>query len=110
MKRETRNHKCKLPVMFRFREEKYTGQNSPGEGVIHFGAVQQGRIQNGAIVGEVLNQREVWQRPVFRVVSHWRGISCGHDNCILKENKKESVQQYDLSQFNTKIIFLNYSQ
>lgn len=28
--------------MFRFREEKYTGQNSPRQGVIHFGTVQQG--------------------------------------------------------------------
>ena len=45
--------------MFRFREEKYTGQNSPREGVIYFGAVQQGRIHDGAIVEEVLNQREV---------------------------------------------------
>ena len=45
--------------MFRFREEKYTGQNSPGEGVIHFGAVKQGRIHNGEIVGEVPNQRGV---------------------------------------------------
>ena len=45
--------------MFRFREEKYTGESSPREWVIHFGAVQQGRIHNGAIVGEVLNQREV---------------------------------------------------
>ena len=45
--------------MFRFREEKYAGQSSPREGVIHFGAVQQGRIHYGAIVGEALNQREV---------------------------------------------------
>ena len=45
--------------MFQFREKKYTGQSSPREGVIHFGAVQQGRIHYGAIVGEVRNQREV---------------------------------------------------
>ena len=51
-----------LPVMFWFREERYTGQNSPREGVIHFGAVQQGQIHDGAIVGAV-NQK-------FRVVSH----------------------------------------
>ena len=55
--------------MFRFKEEKYTGQSSSREGVIHFGAVQQGRIHNGAIVGEVLNQREVWERSILRVVS-----------------------------------------
>ena len=58
-----------LPVMFWFREERYTGQNSPREGVIHFGAVQQGLIHDGAIVGAV-NQKEVWERPIFRVVSH----------------------------------------
>ena len=45
--------------MFRFREEKYTEQSSPREGVIHFGSVQEGRIHDGAIIGEVLNQREV---------------------------------------------------
>ena len=45
--------------MFRFREEKYTGQSSPREGVIHFGAVQQGRTHDEAIVVELLNQREV---------------------------------------------------
>ena len=85
-------------------------QNLPGEGVIHFGEVQQGRIPNGAIAGEVFNQRKVWQRPIFRVIRHWRGIPCCHDNSIFEENKKESVQQYGLSQFNTKIIFLNYPQ
>ena len=41
--------------MFRFREEKYTGQKSPEEGIIQFSAVQQGRIHNRAIVGEVFN-------------------------------------------------------
>ena len=45
--------------MFRLREENYTGRSSPREGVIHFGAVQQRRIHDGAITGEVLNQREV---------------------------------------------------
>ena len=45
--------------MFRFRKEKYTEQSSPREGVIHFGSIQQGQIHDGAIVGEVLNQREV---------------------------------------------------
>ena len=55
--------------MFWFKEAKYMGQNSAGEGVIHFGAVQQGRTHNGAIVGEVLNQGRVWQRSIFRVVS-----------------------------------------
>ena len=45
--------------MFRFRGEKYTEQSSPREGAIHFGSVQQGRIHDVAIVGEVLNQKEV---------------------------------------------------
>ena len=36
---DTRNHKYKLLVMFRFRGEKWTGEIWPGEGVIHFGAV-----------------------------------------------------------------------
>ena len=45
--------------MFRFREEKYTGQSSPREEVIHFRVVQQGRIHDMAIVGEVFNKREV---------------------------------------------------
>ena len=36
--------------MFRFGEEKYTGQNSSEEGVIHFWAVHQAQIQNGAVV------------------------------------------------------------
>ena len=94
--------------MFRLREEKYIGQSSPREGEIHFGAVQQGRIHDGAIVGAVLNQTEVWERPIFRVVSHQRGISCCHHNSTLKEKERESVQQYGLSQFNTKIISLNY--
>ena len=40
--------------MFGFREEKYIGQSSPREGIIHFGAVQPGRIHDGAVVGEVL--------------------------------------------------------
>ena len=56
-----------LPVMFRFRGEKYAGQSSPREGVIQFRAVQQGRIHDGEIVGAVLNQREVWEKPIFRV-------------------------------------------
>ena len=56
-----------LPVMFRFRGEKYAGQSSSREGVIHFRAVQQGRIHDGEIVGAVLNQREVWERPILRV-------------------------------------------
>ena len=55
--------------MLLFKEEKYMGQNSAGQGVIHFGAVQQGRIHNGAIVGEVLNQGKVQQRSIFRVGS-----------------------------------------
>ena len=91
-----------LPVMFRFREEKYTGRSSAREGEIHFGAVQQGRIHDAAIVGAVLNQTEVWERPIFRVVSHQRVISCCHHNSTLKENERESVQQYGLSQFNAK--------
>ena len=45
--------------MFRFGEEKFTEQSSPRERVIHFGSVQQWRIHDGPIVGEVLNQREV---------------------------------------------------
>ena len=59
-----------LPVMFRFREEKYIGQSSPREGVILFVEVQQGRIHDGATVGALLNGREVWERPIFWVVSH----------------------------------------
>ena len=31
-----------LPVMFRFREEKYTGQSSPKEGVIPLGQFSKG--------------------------------------------------------------------
>ena len=59
-----------LPVIFRFREEKYTGQSSPRQGVILFGEVQQGQIHDGAIVGALLNEREVWERPIFWVVCH----------------------------------------
>ena len=32
----------KLSIMFQFREEKYTGENSPGEGLIHFALVDRG--------------------------------------------------------------------
>ena len=39
--------------MFRFREEKYTRENSPGEAVIHFGATHRVQIHNGAISREV---------------------------------------------------------
>ena len=35
--------------MFRFGKEKYAGQNSSDEGVIHFGTVHQAQIQNGAV-------------------------------------------------------------
>ena len=36
----------KLSIMFQFREEKYTGENSPGGGLIHFALVDRGWIHN----------------------------------------------------------------
>ena len=54
---EIRNINYRL--CFGLGKKNIRGQSSPREGVIHFGAVQQGRIHYGAIVGEVRNQGEV---------------------------------------------------